>query len=548
MRRLSRSDVPLPFLDDLLAVGDGAPDLDRKAELLGLARGAGAEVAARFDRVLLERLDRQTRGLVAAQAAQEELRALLARLEAPPWHPAILLRLEPTPLGVRAMVLHQGARRLVALADDVDAAALVRGEEVYLGSEGSVVAARSPYGVPRCGETAWFERATADGRCVLRWRDDEVVVDVAGTLDLAALEPGDQVRWDRTAWMAFERVGGGSARRFLADEIPDVGRDAVGGQSAALDLLVATLTATLVAPEKARRYRLDGRRSVLLHGAAGCGKTLMARVAAAEVRRRSARPCRFAVVKPGEWEAPFVGETQMNIRRTFEELRRTDDLTVLFLDEVEAIGRIRGGAATPHADKFLAALLAELDGFVARRNLAVIAATNRKDLIDPALLERLSDVEIAVARPDLDAARAIFAIHLPPDLPFGADGRDAVVETAVSRLYSPNGDNAVATLVLRDGRRRSVAARELMSGRAIAQVCAAARQRAFLRDEHGGDAGIGVADVEDAIADALERLATTLTPRNAHAHLSDLPADVDVAGVEPVVRRVSRPHRYRHAA
>src|SRR5262249_29067655 len=148
-----------------------------------------------------------------------------------------------------------------------------------------------------------------------------------------------------------------------------------------------------------------------------------------------------------------------------------DGFAVLFMDEVEAVGRIRGSAVGHHSDKFLAALLAELDGFSDRTGVAIIAATNRKDLIDPALLAPASDVEITVSRPDLEAARAIFGIHLPESLPFSpngplaADTRRAAIETAVSRFYSPNADNELCVLRFRDGKTRTVAGRELASGR-----------------------------------------------------------------------------------
>jgi SpoVK/Ycf46/Vps4 family AAA+-type ATPase len=350
--------------------------------------------------------------------------------------------------------------------------------------------------------------------------------------------------------MAFEKIAGAAGRRFLLDEVPDVGRGQVGAQDANLDVLLSALTTTLVAPELAARYGLGGRRSVLMVGPPGCGKTLMARVAAAEVSRLSGRRCRFAVVKPAEWESPWVGETQQNIRNCFRALQETaDGCAVLFMDEIESVGRIRGGSANQHGDKFLAALLAELDGFADRRDIAIIAATNRKDLVDPALLERLSDIEITVRRPDMHGARSIFEIHLPETLPFAETGsRDEIVETAVSRFFSPNADNALCTLHFRDGKARTVVARELASGRMFAQVCRAACQAAFLRDVRGGEQGVRVADIENAVADALERLASTLSRQNVHAYLSDLPQDVDVVSVEPVVRKVTRPHRYRNAA
>jgi SpoVK/Ycf46/Vps4 family AAA+-type ATPase len=231
-----------------------------------------------------------------------------------------------------------------------------------------------------------------------------------------------------------------------------------------------------------------------------------------------------------------------------------DGFAVLFLDEIEAVGRIRGSAVGHHSDKFLAALLAELDGFTDRGGVAIIAATNRKDMVDPALLERLSDVEIHVSRPDMRGARAIFQIHLPESLPYSPNGASAedtrleIIETAVSRFYSPNAENELCILRFRDGKTRTVTARELASGRIFEQICRAARQAAFLRDVRGGEPGLRVADIENAVSHAMKRLASTLSLRNVHAYLSDLPQDVDVVSVEPVVRKVSRPHRYLHAA
>ncbi|TMA32302.1 MAG: AAA family ATPase [Deltaproteobacteria bacterium] len=550
MPRMPHPGSEVPFLDDLMAFGDGAPSLDSKVELARTIRATSPDGGRQLDRALFEQLTRMSDGLEVAEAAQHELREMLNQLDSPVWHPALFLRAVPTELGPRAMVLHGGARRVVAVADGVDLDALVAGEEVYLGKDYNVVAGRSPYGAPQVGETAFFERVTVDGRCVLRWRDEEVVVDVAGTLNAAALKQGDQVRWDRAAWMAFEKIDAAAGRRFLLEEVPDASRRQVGGQAANLETLLSALTATLVAPEKAARYALGGRRSILMVGPPGCGKTLMARVAAAEVTRLSGRRCRFGVVKPAEWESPWVGETQQNIRNCFRALREVaDGSAVLFLDEIESVGRIRGGAANQHGDKFLAALLAELDGFVDRAGIAIVAATNRKDLVDPALLERLSDLEITVPRPDMRGARAIFDIHLPETVPVdAAAARDEIIETAVSHVFSPNAENALCTLRFRDGKTRTVVARELASGRMFAQICRAACQAAFLRDLRGDAPGLRVADMQQAVSEALERLASALSRQNVHAYLSDLPQDVDVVSVEPVVRKVARPHRYRHAA
>jgi hypothetical protein len=118
----------------------------------------------------------------------------------------------------------------------------------------------------------------------------------------------------------------------------------------------------------------------------------------------------------------------------------------------------------------------------------------------------------------------------------------------VSHVFSPNAENALCTLRFRDGKTRTVVARELTSGRMLAQICGAACQAAFLRDLSGGTPGLRVADMEQAVSEAMERLASTLSRRNLHAYLSDLPQDVDVVSVEPVGRRVARLYRYRHVS
>jgi SpoVK/Ycf46/Vps4 family AAA+-type ATPase len=292
-----------------------------------------------------------------------------------------------------------------------------------------------------------------------------------------------------------------------------------------------------------------------MEGAPGCGKTLMARVGVAEVSRISGKQSRFGVVKPGEWEDPFVGVTQANIRGAFRALREAADDTgfaVLFLDEIESVGRIRGSAVGHHSDKFLAALLAELDGFADRSDVAVIAATNRKGLCDPALLERF-DTHIHVGRPDMRGAREILDIHLHGSAPYSPNGdaapatRQEMIEHAISRLFSPNAENEICVIRFRDGKSRTVTARELVSGRLIQQICQAAQKSAFLRDVTCGEPGLRLEDMEEAVSGALERLSTTLDRQNAHHYLADLPQDVDVVAVEPVVRRTRQRHRFLNA-
>ncbi len=544
--------APLPDLEVLLAIGDNAPSLTDKHRFVQSLRAQSEELGPQIDCFLIDTVTQQRHGLMESQAALTQCKAILEHLRRPPWRPAVYLAAVTTLYGPHALVLCDGARRVVALDEAIDQTSLMVGNEVFLNHDLTVVMAKSPRGAPQYGETAIVERRLPDGRLLLKWRDEEVMVE-AGPLQGVVLQRGDQVRWDRTAWMTFEKIEQVRGQHFLLDEVVDVNRTQVGGQEKNLETLLSTLTTTLVDPTRASVYGLGGRQSILLVGPSGCGKTLMTRVAVAEISRLSGRQCRFAVVKPAEWESPWVGETQQNIRHCFQALHEAaqDGLAVLFLDEVEAVGRVRGNVVGYHSDKFLAALLAELDGFTDRSGIAIVSATNRKDLVDPALRKRLSDVEIPVNRPDRQAAEAIFAIHLSESLPYSPNGdaapatRQELIETAVARFYSPNAANELCVLRFRDGKTRTVAARELASGRTFTQICRAARQAAFLRDVRGGVPGLQAADIADAVADTIERLGSTLTVQNVHAYLSDLPQDVDVVSIEPIVRKLKRPRHYR---
>ena len=542
-----------PSLDLLLSADSDALSLEQKLEYAGVIRTTNPEAARRLDYLLFSKIAQMHDGLLDAEQKQSELAAMINKLTAPPWHAALFVSAVTTPKGDQAVVMHGTTQRIVGLDDSVALAGLQPGDEVFLASSLNLIVARSPRGLRPGGETAFFDRKLANGCIVLKWRDEELIVEPAPQLAQAELAQGDILRFERNIWMAFEKTERARGHKCLLEDVPDIRGDQIGGLDSQVETLSSALTMALTDPTRTARYGLGGRQSILMIGPPGCGKTLMAKAAASEVMRVTNTSCRIAVVKPAEWESPYVGETQANIRNFFKSLREAaaDGFVVAFFDEVESVGRTRGSAVGHHSDKFLAALLAELDGFTDRKNIAVIAATNRKDLIDGALLERISDIEIPVVRPDARAARAILRIHLPTTLPFCPNGseaqatREELIESTVSRFYSPNADNEISVIRFRDGKERTVVARELMSGRIIEQVCRQARRSACQREVRGeGDPGVRLSDIEEASAQAMQRMRTTLSVENTHSYLTDLPQDVSVVSVKPIVRKVKEPGRY----
>ncbi len=546
------------IMAQLQACGEGAPPLEEKQRLLAEIRSHSAEASNRVDCLLLEYMGKLGSGLKEAQASQAKLRDLIEKLTAPPWHPATLLGLEDTGWGLAAMVLHGSMRRVVGIGEEVDTDSLRVGDEVLLGSDLNVLMAKSPYGRPVCGQTAQFDRYTQDRRLVLKARDEEIVVSAGGELCGIDLRTGDEVRYDNAAWIAYERLERSKGAHMFLEETPRETFADIGGLDPQVRELQRSLQLHFYHSEMVCKYHLQRKKAVLLFGPPGTGKTLIARALANWLAQLSpSGRSRFINVKPASLHSMWYGQTEANYREVFRVAREaggqeSEVPVVIFFDEIDAIGAARGSSIHRIDDRVLNAFMAELNGLEDRGNILVVAATNRLDALDPALARpgRLGDLMLRIPRPGRSAACDIFRKHLHLAIPYASNGhdmpsaRDLLIESAISQIYSPNGDSELAIITFRDGKRRTVQARDLINGAEIAKIAQIATERACLREAEKGPSGVSLEDVFSGVADFFETATQGLTPVNCRSHLDDLPQDMDVVRIDPVKRKVPRPYSY----
>lgn len=536
----------------LCAVGEGAPSLDEKLGMLKEFRAASDAGGNEVDRLVLTEFERVSVAVEQVRRTQEELRNVLGGLTQPPAFPALCLGVAVRE-GVReAVVFHGGAARVVCCLEGVDLEGLEPGQTVLLNHSLNVVIGRSPVAIGDRGETASFERYAGENLAVVRLRDEELLVKLVGEAAAEPLTKDDRIVVSRESWVGVRRLPKPAAEDHFLSERPKATWDDIGGLDKEIAEVQRSIRLRRFHPDIAAKYHLPPLRSILLEGPPGTGKTMIAGALANWLGELSGgKQARFIYVKPSALHSMWYSQSEANYREIFRLAREAGEQdpaipVVIYFDELDSAGAMRGSSLMAVDDRVVQAFAAELDGLSDRGNILVVGSTNRRGAIDPALLRpgRFGDCVIRIPRPNMKAARDIFFKHFKKELPYAGGMREEIVECAVSRLYSPNGEAEVAEVMLRDGKRQTIRARDLISGASIAKICRIAIEQACERELAGGEAGLRLEDALEGIGQELETMAATLTPANCRQHVEGLPQDVDVVKVEPARRKPLHPHRY----
>lgn len=401
--------------------------------------------------------------------------------------------LGPAARSGEAEVHTSGRRMRLKVSPLVEPSDLVPGTLVRLG-EGTIVVETCGF-APTGQLTTMIERVGADRAIVADQHGAESLVLLAEPLRAAA-RAGDTVLVNASAGYAFERIAKTEVNQLSLDEVPDVTYADIGGLSSQIETIKDSVELPFSHPELYQAYDLRPPKGLLLYGPPGCGKTLIAKAVANSLSQRigDGGQAHFINVKGPELLNKFVGETERRIRLIFErarELAASGNPVIVFFDEMESIFRTRGsGVSSDMETTVVPQLLTEIDGVEDIANVIVIGATNREELIDPAILRpgRL-DIKIRVSRPNRDEAKDILARYITSAVPLAAP-REVLIDAAADAMFAPR---PFVRLELVDGAEEVLHYSDFVSGAMIANVVDRAKKLA-IKDHLSGVSTAGLTE------------------------------------------------------
>ena len=408
-------------------------------------------------------------------------------------------------------VLSSGRKFRVTTGPDVDAADVVAGAEVTLNESMVIIAARHP---DTMGDIGTIRELLDDGiRVVVTARaDEDTVCTLSDGLRGTKLRIGDRVRIDTRSGLVLEVLGRPDVDELLLEVVPDVTYDDIGGLDTQISAIADAVELPFLHADLFAEHRLPAPKGVLLYGPPGCGKTLIAKAVANSLAKKVAASIGedkgrsyFVNIKGPELLNKYVGETERQIRLVFERAREKSDEgwpVIVFFDEMDSMFRTRGtGVSSDMESTVVPQLLAEIDGVEGLENVIVIGATNREDLIDPAILRpgRL-DVKIRIDRPDAHAARQVFLRYLNEEIPLGeGETVDQMVSAAVDEMYRVDDDNRFLEVTYANGDKEVLYFKDFASGAMIENIVRRAKKSAVKRVIDGGSRGITSDDLISAV-------------------------------------------------
>jgi proteasome-associated ATPase len=431
-----------------------------------------------------------------------------------------------------------GGRKLrVAVSPAIDVDQLRRGQEVLLNDALNVVDA---FGFERAGEVVMLKEVLEGGdrALVISHADEERVVHLADTLLDSALRAGDSLLIEPRSAYAYERIPKSEVEELVLEEVPDVDYHDIGGLDRQIEQIRDAVELPFLHADLFREHQLRPPKGVLLYGPPGCGKTLIAKAVANSLAKQMAarrgedkHTSYFLNIKGPELLNKYVGETERHIRLIFQRAREKageGTPVIVFFDEMDSVFRTRGsGVSSDVENTIVPQLLSEIDGVEGLENVIVIGASNREDMIDPAILRpgRL-DVKIKIERPDAEAAKDIFSKYILTGLPLHPDdlaehGRSAeacvaaMIQAAVLRMYSETEENRFLEVTYANGDKEVLYFKDFNSGAMIQNIVDRAKKMAIKEFLSSGQKGLRLQHLLDACVDEFrenEDLPNTTNP------------------------------------
>ena len=408
-------------------------------------------------------------------------------------------------------VLTSGRKMRVSLHPDIDHEALERGAEVVLNESFNVVDARNPEGT---GEVVTIKEVMEDGvrALVVGRADEERVCELADVLRGTHLRSGDTMRLDVRSNLLLEKLPRPEVEDLLLEEVPDISYADIGGLDDQIEQIADAVELPFLYQDLFAEHQLPAPKGILLYGPPGCGKTLIAKAVANSLAKKVADKTGgekgrsyFINIKGPELLNKYVGETERQIRLVFQRAREKSEEgwpVIVFFDEMDSMFRTRGsGISSDMESTIVPQLLAEIDGVEGLRNVIVIGATNREDLIDPAILRpgRL-DVKIKIERPSAGAARQIFARYLTDDIPIAAGSAvPSMIDATVDEMYRDDAANQFLEVTYQNGDKEILYYKDFASGAMIENIVRRAKKLAIKRVIAGGPKGVCLQDLLDSI-------------------------------------------------